>query len=99
TVSGSSITLLNADGTNSVGNGVGGATGTMRKVNQACVILASAVTKPIALIGNSGQKTNWTASANVTCSIFSAANDSHCHEGLGSLNTVIAALFTTGKAA
>jgi len=95
TVSGDTFTLLNADGTNSVGNGAGGATGTFRKITNRVVILASALTKTIALVGNRGTKTNWTASANVTNTIHTT----DWKEGGEGQQIAIAAGFTTGLAA
>jgi hypothetical protein len=89
------LTLGNADGSNSVGNGAGGATGTITKINNAVVTLTTAVTKNVALQGNRGAKTNWTASANVTASI----NTSNYKEGGESLSLAVAAGFTTGLAA
>jgi hypothetical protein len=95
TVSGDDFTLLNADGSNSVGNGVGGATGTFRKVTCANVKLASALTANIACQGNRGALTNWTASANVTTAIDST----DFKEGGECQKITIASGFTTGKAA
>lgn len=91
------VTLVNADGTNSVGNGAGGATGTIRKINNRCVILASAVTKAIACTGNQGVKTNWTSDggANVVCSVVSNV----FKEGVECQQIAIGAGFTTGIAA
>lgn len=89
----STFELKNADGSNSVGNGVGGATGNFRQINNCRILLASEVTKNITLCGN--LKVNWTASANVTSSIITSDNK----EGYGCLSLVIAAGFTTGKAA
>ncbi len=86
--------LLNADGTNSVGNGTSSG-GTWRKFTNAVVTLTTAVTKNIALCGNRGTKTNWTASANVTCSIITT----DYKEGGECLQVAIAAGFTTGLAA
>ncbi len=40
------ITLVNADGTNSVGNGAGGATGTVRDVTSSCITLTTALRSP-----------------------------------------------------
>ena len=51
--------LLRADGTNSVGNGAGGATGTHRLRTNSVVILTTAVNANIAETGNFGIKTNW----------------------------------------
>ncbi len=95
TVATNAITLLNADGTNSVGNGVGGATGTMRKVTNCAVILASAVTQTIALVGNQGTKTNWTPSANVTSTVITT----DFKEGGECVQIAANATFTTGLAA
>lgn len=79
----------------SVGNGVGGASGSYRLVNNCRVMLASAVTKNIALVGNSGTKTNWTASANVTNTVI----NSDFKQGGECQKIAIAAGFTTGLAA
>lgn len=89
------ITLVNADGTNSVGNGVGGASGTIRKISNCVVILPAAVTKSIACVGNQGVKANWTASANVTCTVIT----SDFKEGGECQQIAVAAGFTTGLAA
>ncbi len=90
------LTLQNLDGTNSVGNGIGGATGSIRKINNFFVSLASEVTKNIALQGNQGTKaTGWVASANVTVT----ANTTTFKEGGEALQIAIAAGFTTGLAA
>lgn len=89
------VTLINGDGSNSTGNGAGGADGTIRKINSLRVKLASAVTKNICLTGNKGTKTNWTASANVTCTV----NTTDYKEGVESQQIAIAAGFTTGMAA
>lgn len=95
-VSGNAITLLNADGTNSVGNGVGGATGTLRRVTNCAVILASAVTKAIAVVGNQGTKGNWTAdNANITCTVITT----DFKEGGECQQIAVGASFTTGLAA
>lgn len=97
TVSGDTFTLLNANGTNSVGNGVGGASGTFRKITNSVVILASSLVANIACHGNSGAASaaNWTASANVTCTL----NTTDYKEGATSQSIAIAAGFTTGLAA
>jgi len=79
--------------TGSVGNGVGGSTGTFRKVNNCRVMLASAVTKTIQDCGF--QSGAWTASANVTATI----STSDFKEGYGSSSIAIASGFTTGLAA
>lgn len=77
----------------SVGNGVGGATGTVRKINGSIITLAAPVTANIASTGNG--RTAWTASANVTTSILTT----DYKEGYGSDSIAIAAGFTTGLAA
>jgi len=77
----------------SVGNGVGGASGTFRKVNNCRVTLASAVTKEIQDCGF--QSGAWTQSANVTATITTA----DFKEGYGASSIVIAGAFGTGLAA
>ncbi len=94
-VSGNALTLLNADGTNSVGNGVGGATGTVRKFTNGVVTLASAITKAIACVGNQGTLTNWTPSANVTCAVITT----DFREGGECQQIAIGTSFVTGLAA
>ena len=91
------VTLLNADGSNSVGNGTGGASGTIRKINSCRVILSGALTTNIALNGNRGIKTNWTSDggANVTPSILTT----DYKEGGECLKIIVASGFTTGLAA
>lgn len=86
--------LLNADGSNSSGNGTW-SSGSTRKFTNAIVTLATACTQNIALCGNRGTKTNWTASANVTCTV--STND--YKEGGECQSVAIAAGFTTGLAA
>lgn len=95
TVSGDTFTLLNADGSNSVGNGVGGATGTVRKFTNAVVKLATAITQNIAICGNRNVKPNWTASANVTDTVLTT----DYKEGGECQKIDIAAGFTAGLAA
>lgn len=89
------VTIVNADGTNSVGNGVGGASGTVRKFSNAVVGLTTAVTQNIAECGNQGVKANWAASANVICTKSTA----DFKEGAECQSIAIAAGFTTGLAA
>ena len=89
------ITLQDAAGNNSVGNGVGGASGTVRKATNMVVTLASALTKNIALFGNQGQKPNWTASANVTTTVITTS----FKEGGECQKIDVGASFTTGLAA
>ena len=87
------VTLVNADGSNSVGNGVGSG-GYIRKVNNLVVTLATACTANIAECGNKNVKANWTASANVTC-----AKSTDYKEGGECQSIAIGAAFTTGMAA
>lgn len=89
------ITLVNADGTDSVGIGVGGATGTVRKVTGAAVILASALTQNIAVVGNQGVKGNWIGSSNVTCTVITT----DFKEGGECQQIAVGASFATGMAA
>lgn len=79
----------------SVGNGVGGAAGTVRNINNCRVVLAGALTKTIAVVGNQGQTTNWTPSANVTATITTA----DFKQGGECQSLAVAAGFTTGLAA
>ena len=83
--------------TGSTGNGVGGATGTVRLRNNSRVVLASDIgVKNLASHGNAGSgRTVWTASANVTTSL----NTTDFKEGDSSDSIVIGASFTTGLAA
>lgn len=83
----------------SVGNGIGATSGTSRKVNNCVVNLSAAVTKNVALpvdggTGNQGTKANWTASANVTCTLASGGK-----QGIEYEEIALAAGFTTGLAA
>lgn len=94
-VSSNAVTLLNADGTNSVGNGVGGATGTVRKATNCRVLLASAITANIAVCGNQGAKTNWTASSNITDTVI----NTDYKEGGECQQIAVQTAFTTGLAA
>jgi len=100
TVSTNAITLLNADGSNSLGttsgNSPGGVSGTVRKITNSVVKLTTSVTKNIAGFGNTSvYATNaWTASTNVTTDTAAIWK-----EGWGSPRITIAAAFTTGLAA
>lgn len=90
------VNVLTADTfelTGSVGNGVGGASGTFRLRNNSRVKLASAVTATVQDCGF--QSGAWTASANVTATI----STTDFKEGYGSSSLAIAAGFTTGLAA
>lgn len=95
---GSSTTfeILQIDGTNTTGNGVGsGSGGNVTNVTNCIVKLASPITQNVALCGGLGQKPAWTASTNVTAT----QNASAFKEGYSSGSIAIAAGFTTGKAA
>lgn len=89
------ITLQDALGVDSVGNGAGGGVGLIRKINNAVVTLAAPLTKNIAVCGNQGQKPNWTALADITTSVDTTT----FKEGGECLFISIAAAFTTGLAA
>lgn len=96
TVTSSTVfTIVQMDGTNTTGNGTGGASGNATKVNNCVVKLASPKTQNIALCGGLAQKPAWTASANVT----TAQNITTYKEGYSGPIIAIAAAFTTGKAA
>jgi hypothetical protein len=90
------ITLQDAGGNDSVGNGIGGATGTVRKATNMAVKLASSVTRDVAVCGNQGQKANWTAATgNVTNTVIT----SDFKEGGECQQIAVGAAFTTGLAA
>jgi hypothetical protein len=93
--SGTTFQILKIDGTNTTGNGVGGATGTTQKATNCMVKLIPAVTQNIALCGGLADKPAWTASTNVTTS----QSLSVYKEGYSSATINIATAFTTGKAA
>jgi hypothetical protein len=94
TASGTEFQILQMDGTNTTGNGVG-ASGTFTKTNNLVVKTASALVQNIALCGGLGQKPAWTASANVTAT----QETTNFKEGGAAASIAIAAGFTTGKAA
>lgn len=88
------LTTFTLDG--STGNGVGGATGTVRKANNCVVRLASPLTENIAAFGNRGNgRTLWTASTNITSQFRTAST----REGDVGDQFLIDAAFTTGLAA
>ena len=89
------VTLVNADGSNSVGNGSGGASGTIQNINACRVKLASALTKSIAITGNQGAKSNWSQSTNITCTVIT----SDYREGGECQQIAVTGSFTTGLAA
>ena len=92
-----SVTSSTFSLTGSTGNGVGGASGTVRLRNNSRVIMASDTgVKNLASHGNVGSgRTAWTASANVTTSL----NTTDFKEGDSSDSIAIGASFTTGLAA
>lgn len=92
---GTTFQILQMDGSNTTGNGVGGATGNIRNVDAAIVKLASPLTQNIALCGGLGQKPAWVASTNVTVT----QNTTTWKEGYSSASVAPLAAFTTGKAA
>lgn len=92
----SAVTITNADGSNSVGNGTGGATGSIRKMSHAVVALTTAVTANIACCGNRGAKGNWTgADANNVPTVITT----DYKEGGECQQISINASMTTGKSA
>lgn len=88
------VTIVNADGSNSVGNGTNSISGSFRKVSHLVVTIPTAVTKNVALCGNANQKPAWTASASVT-----SATSTIFKEGENSVQIDVGAGFTTGLAA
>ena len=95
TPSATQFQILQIDGTNTTGNGVGGATGNITEANNLVVKTASALVQNIALCGGLGQKPAWVASANVT----TTQNTGGWKEGNSCANINLATAFTTGKAA
>lgn len=93
--SSTAFTIVQINGTNTTGNGVGGATGNITKVNNAIVKTASALVQNIALCGGLGQKPAWTQSANVTAT----QQTTDYKEGYSCASIAVGAAFTTGKAA
>lgn len=87
------FTILNLDGTNTTGNGVGSG-GSCYKGNTTIVKFSSPVVKNI-FCGGLREKPAWTASANVTCTQYT---DKY-KEGRSCASIAVAAAFTTGKAA
>lgn len=80
----------------STGNGVGGATGTVRKINNCVIRLASALTENIASFGNRGEgRTAWTGLTNVTPTLRTTTSK----QGDVCDDIAVAAAFTTGLAA
>lgn len=93
---GNTFQILQLDGSNTTGNGVGAATGTIQKSTNCMVKLATPVTQNIALCGGLAQKPAWTsASADVTWN----QNITQFKEGYSAGELNIGAGFTTGKAA
>jgi hypothetical protein len=90
-----SFEIVQINGTNTTGNGTGGATGNVTKANNLVVKTATPLVQNIALCGGAGQKPAWTASANVTTSQATMV----FKEGNLSTEVDIAAAFATGKAA
>jgi hypothetical protein len=90
-----SFQILQIDGSNTTGSGVGVAIGNVTKANNLIVKTSTPLVQNIALCGGAGQKPAWTASANVT----TAQNGTFFKEGNLSTAINVAAGFTTGKAA
>jgi hypothetical protein len=88
------FTILQIDGTNTTGNGVG-AGGNATNADNLVVKTASPLVQNIALCGGLGEKPAWTASANVT----TARNTVTYKEGNSAAEIDIFSAFTTGKAA
>jgi hypothetical protein len=95
TPTGTTFQILQIDGTNTTGNGVGGATGNVTKANNLVVKTASPLVQNIALCGGLGQKPAWTAVGGNIAS----QNTTNWREGNSSANIQVVAAFTTGKAA
>ena len=94
TPSATEFQILQIDGSNTTGNGVGSG-GTFTRVTNTIVKTSTALVQNIALCGGLGQKPAWVASANVT----TAQETFNFKEGNTCASIAIAAGFTTGKAA
>jgi hypothetical protein len=90
-----SFEIVQINGTNTTGNGVGGSTGNITKANNLVVKTASPLVQNIALCGGLGQKPAWVASANIT----TTQSGAQYKEGNSSADISISVGFTTGKAA
>ena len=95
TPTGTTFQILQINGSNTTGNGVGGATGDITKANNLVVKTTSPLVQNIALCGGLGEKPAWVASTNVT----TLQNTIVWKEGNSSAQIAPAAAFTTGKAA
>ena len=87
--------ILQIDGTNTTGNGVGGATGNVTKANNLVVKTASPLVQNIALCGGLGQKPAWVASADA----LTTQSTGNWKEGNAATNITALGSFTTGKVA
>ena len=90
-----SFQILQMDGSNTTGNGAGGAIGSITKANNLVVKTATPLVQNIALCGGLGQKPLWVASTNVS----TAQSTAQYKEGNSAAQIVTADAFTTGKAA
>jgi hypothetical protein len=90
-----SFDIVQIDGTNTTGNGVGGATGNITKANNLVVKTASPLVQNIALCGGLGQKPAWVASADA----ITTQSTSNWKEGNAATNITALGTFTTGKVA
>ncbi len=87
--------ILQIDGTNTTGNGVGGATGTITNADNLVVKTASPLVQNIALCGGLGQKPAWVASADA----ITTQSTGNWKEGNAATNITALGTFTTGKVA
>jgi hypothetical protein len=87
--------ILQIDGTNTTGNGVGGGTGNITKANNLVVKTASPLVQNIALCGGLGQKPAWVASADA----LTTQSTTNWKEGNAATNITALGTFTTGKVA
>ncbi len=95
-ISSTQFQILQQDGSNTTGNGVGGASGTVTDVTNCMVFGSTSLTKNIALCGGQGQKPAWTPSSANAAAFFDTGG---YKEGYGSMGVQVLAAFTTGKVA
>jgi hypothetical protein len=97
TTTSTTFQILQLDGANTTGNGVG-TTGVVTLYNNLVVRTATPLVKNIALLGGRGEKPAWTAAtADITSTQSTASNN--FKEGNAAAQIAIGAAFTTGKAA
>lgn len=90
-----SFQILQIDGTNTTGNGAGGASGFIVNIDNCIVKTATPLVQNIAMCGGLAQKQVWTSSVGVTTTrLLANGKEGYSYPDIG-----IGSTFTTGKAA